>query len=78
MQKTAHKLKKIANCINTKVVFSAPEKLAKLCTLMNPFHKASLCCVKKHRSQFVACAEGSCIIYHCHAEGSMLDKQADD
>ncbi|CAN7950138.1 unnamed protein product, partial [Ixodes hexagonus] len=58
LHKTAHNLKKIASRIGTKVVFSAPDKLAKLSHLTNPFRKASVGCVKKHRSPFVACVEG--------------------
>ncbi|CAN7938872.1 unnamed protein product [Ixodes hexagonus] len=58
MHKTAHNLKRIANRVNTKVVFSAPEKLARLCKLTNPFRGGPLCCGKKHRNPFVGCAEG--------------------
>lgn len=58
MPRTAHNLKKIAKLLNTKVLLSAPEKLAKMCKLTDPFHKAPAGSLKKHRSPFVACAKG--------------------
>lgn len=58
MHRTAHNLRKIANRVNTKVVFWAPEKLARLCRITNPFRGGPLCCGKKHRNLFVGCAEG--------------------
>lgn len=58
MHNTAHNLKKVANRVNAKVVFSAPEELSKMCRHTGPFRKRPVGCLKKHCSPFVARAEG--------------------
>lgn len=58
MHRTAHSLGKIAKRVNVKAVYSAPEKLAKMCKMTDPFRKAPTGCPIKHRSPFVACTEG--------------------
>ncbi|CAN7938287.1 unnamed protein product, partial [Ixodes hexagonus] len=57
IHKTAHGLKKVANRSNVKVVFSAPNKLSRLCRMTDPFRKAPSGCAVKHRNPFVECAE---------------------
>lgn len=58
IHKTAHGFKKVANRSNVKVVFSAPNKLSRLCRVTDPFRKAPSGCAVKHRDPFVECAEG--------------------
>lgn len=51
----SHNLKKIGGRANIKVVFSAPDKLTKLCKASNPFRKPPLQCAKKHDTKYVKC-----------------------
>lgn len=50
MYKTAHSLEKIAQRVNVEVVCSAPEKLAKVCNLTNPFEKVLRRCLIRNFS----------------------------
>ncbi|XP_077516777.1 uncharacterized protein LOC144127755 [Amblyomma americanum] len=58
MHKISHNLKKIAKKADVKVVFSAPEKLIKLCKATNPMKKPRPGCKINHQNPFVACDQG--------------------
>lgn len=60
IHKFSHKLKKIGNRAQVRVVFSAPEKLGKLCKRVNDEFTPKKCSIK-HENKFVACQEG--VIY---------------
>lgn len=55
IHQVSHNLKKIAARVNTRVVFSAPFKLSKLCKKTNPDKTAQSECSIKHRKPFVQC-----------------------
>lgn len=52
----SHNLKKIAGRANIRVVFSAPEKLGKLCIVSNPCGRSNRC-GKKHKCKPTTCTE---------------------
>lgn len=52
----SHNLKKVAERAGVKVVFTAPEKLAKMCRAVNEGSKASVC-TTNHRDKPVHCAK---------------------
>lgn len=58
VRKLSHNLKKIAERSKVRVVFSALNKLGKLCRLTDPSLCTKPMCNKKHKNHFVACAEG--------------------
>lgn len=58
MHTVSHRLKKIGQRLNVKVVFSAPDKLAQLANRTCPVKRRGKQCVVKHRTQFVDCAQG--------------------
>lgn len=58
VHKLSHNLKKIAERSKVRVVFSAPNKLRKLCRMTDPRLPTKPMCNKKHKNRFVACAEG--------------------
>ncbi|CAN7996104.1 unnamed protein product [Ixodes hexagonus] len=58
IHRLSHNLKKVAKRVDVKVVYSAPEKLAKMCKLTDPFRKVPTGCPIRHRSPFVTCSEG--------------------
>ena len=58
MHRTAHGIGRVAKRVDVKVVYSAPEKLAKMCKLTDPFRKVPTGCPIRHRSPFVTCSEG--------------------
>lgn len=53
----SHNLKKIAGRTNIRVVFSAPEKLGKLCIMSNPGGQRRSRCGIKHKCKRTTCAE---------------------
>ena len=52
-----HRLKKVAAKCGVSVVFSAPEKLARMCPVVNG-RKEKSACSKKHATPFVSCEMG--------------------
>lgn len=52
----SHNLKKVAERAGVKVVFTAPDKLAKMCRAVNAESKTPVC-TKKHRDRFVQCTD---------------------
>ena len=56
VHKVSHHLKKIALRENVRVVFSAPEKLSRLCKLTNPMKESQPACGKRHVTRFVECS----------------------
>lgn len=58
MHNLSHNLKKIGKRVGVDVVFSAPLKLSGLCARVNNSTQKRYNCSKKHRDQFVPCAEG--------------------
>lgn len=61
MHKVGHNLKKIGMRAGVDVVFSAPNKLSKLCMLVNADGNKKEGCAKRHGERFVDCEEG--IVY---------------
>ncbi|XP_064470235.1 uncharacterized protein LOC135384986 [Ornithodoros turicata] len=57
IHKVSHKLKKMAGRADVRVVFSAPEKLIKLCRLLNGVHREPKGCKKQHRNPYVECRQ---------------------
>ncbi|CAN7997046.1 unnamed protein product, partial [Ixodes hexagonus] len=57
VHKLAHNLKKVANKYDVPVVFSAPKKLAGLCSRISD-EKAKRPCDKKHATPYVDCSVG--------------------
>lgn len=57
MHGISHNLKNIAQKANVKGVFSAPNKLGKLCKLINLNGPTLEKCIKQHRNKFVECAD---------------------
>lgn len=55
MHKIAHNLKKVAQRVNVKVVFTAPQKLSRLCKLSVPPSRPTLGCTTKHANKFRDC-----------------------
>ncbi|XP_075750346.1 uncharacterized protein LOC142817169 [Rhipicephalus microplus] len=53
-----HNLKKVASRCDVDLVFSAPEKLARLCRAVNPGSRGGRGCKVKHRKKYVPCIEG--------------------
>lgn len=53
----SHRLKKIGQRANVKVVFSAPTKLQCLCRLTRPASSEKQGCKTKHKNRFVKCAD---------------------
>lgn len=53
----AHNLKKTGKRADVNVVFSAPEKLVRLCSKVNSKDKKRRDCGIRHKNQFVACKE---------------------
>lgn len=51
----SHNLKKVAQRANIRVVFSAPDKLDRLCKLTNPKKDALPVCGKRHVNKYVDC-----------------------
>lgn len=58
MHQLSHNLRKMAQRSNVKVVFSAPNKLLKLCRLSDPEAVRGRHCNTKHRKAYVECVEG--------------------
>ncbi|XP_075737707.1 uncharacterized protein LOC142777277 [Rhipicephalus microplus] len=54
----SHRLKKIARDANVFVVFSAPEKLQRLCKRVNAPRANSASCSVAHRTRYIPCAVG--------------------
>lgn len=54
----SHNLKRIGKKVKLRVLFSAPEKLSKLCKLTQTCGTPRVQCSKKHRSPFVPCTKG--------------------
>lgn len=52
----SHNLKRIAKRADVSVVFSAPDKLSRLCRHVNSDTPSSEVCRKKHQRQFIPCA----------------------
>ena len=57
LHRVSHGLKKIGKRVDVTVVFSAPNKLSKLCRNVNHSNGGSLGCTKKHQNRFVECTE---------------------
>uniref|UniRef100_A0A6G5AJW4 Putative tick transposon n=1 Tax=Rhipicephalus microplus TaxID=6941 RepID=A0A6G5AJW4_RHIMP len=55
MHKIAHNLKKVAQQVNVKAVFTAPRKLSRLCKLSVPPSRPTLGCTTKHANKFRDC-----------------------
>ncbi|CAN7998710.1 unnamed protein product, partial [Ixodes hexagonus] len=53
----SHGLKKIANRVQVEVIFSAPNKLRRLCKKVNTPPITTVGCLKKHQNTFVPCTE---------------------
>lgn len=51
-------LKRIAGRCDVDVLFSAPDKLSRLCRAVNPSPRAATACSTRHRDRFVSCSEG--------------------
>ena len=58
MHKISHNLKKVANRHHVPVVFSAPNKLSRLCARISS-RGAKAACDKKHAKPFLRCAVGT-------------------
>ncbi|CAN8029037.1 unnamed protein product, partial [Ixodes persulcatus] len=58
MHGLAHNLKRIAGRCNVDVLFTAPDKLSRLCRAVNPSDREARACTTKHRNRYVTCAEG--------------------
>lgn len=58
MHSVSHRLKKIGQRLNVKVVFSAPDKLSQLTNRTCPVKSMRKRCMVRHRTQFVDCALG--------------------
>lgn len=56
MHGISHRLKGIANKLSVRLIFSAPEKLSRLCKLIDTFSKQSKGCKVKHRNKDVECS----------------------
>lgn len=57
LYRRAHSLKKMDSHVDTKVVFSAPEKLRKICRLTDPYRKPAVAYSKNHNEAPVDCIE---------------------
>lgn len=80
IHKVSHGLKKIGNCININVAFSAPNKLLSLCRKVNGSAHREVGCSKKHQKSFVNCTEGvvyfvplSCVREYVGQTGTCLN-----
>ncbi|XP_049271280.1 uncharacterized protein LOC119391559 [Rhipicephalus sanguineus] len=58
VHQVSQNIKKIAERADVKVVFSAPQKLAKVCKMTNPNRKDKKTCTKNHKTKYVKCNEG--------------------
>lgn len=58
IHRISHNFKRIASKYNVPVVFSAPDKLKKLCPKVNTPHKKPDKCSVRHSNQYVNCCSG--------------------
>lgn len=57
----SHNLKKVAQKADVRVVFTAPNKLNKLCKLTKPYSSVKQLCGIKHQTAYVDCVD--CVVY---------------
>lgn len=62
IHKTSHNLKNVANRYNVPMVFSAPNKLGRICMLVDKNNDSRACCMKNHKVHFVSCILQ--VVYH--------------
>ncbi|KAH8009859.1 hypothetical protein HPB51_020544 [Rhipicephalus microplus] len=76
IHRVSHNLKKIAEQVDVKVVFSAPLKLSRLCKLTNPFLRKAPACNVNHQNKYVICQKGVVYEFPCSCgrctSGSLL------
>lgn len=65
VHRVSHNLKKIAEQVDVKVVFSAPLKLSRLCKMTNPFLRKAPACNVNHQNKYVICQKGVVYEFPC-------------
>lgn len=66
MHRLCHSLQKIAQSCNVRLVFSAPERLSRLCRAVNAHPRKGVIRDTKPCHPFVPCAHESCTPHRCY------------